>query len=109
MQVVLVELFHRFCLHLDNLLDVILIVDAVAQQISEIPQRPLQPIRGALFLRFFESHGLALCVVDRAVANILVVSAISKSDAHDNGQSYTDALRLRILVGKVDLYVLYRG
>lgn len=93
-------------LHLGNFGQVGLVVDAVAEHISEAPQSPLQTVRRALFLRLFESRRFTFAVLDVSVADVFVVCPISKSDSHDDRQAHADLHRLRMLLHEVDLDVL---
>jgi hypothetical protein len=54
--------------------EVLLIIDAVAENVSKGPQCPLQSICCALLLGFLESGGFALAVFYMAVSNVLEAS-----------------------------------
>lgn len=105
MEAIFIEL-GRSNLDLGHLGQVFLIVDAVAQHVTKIPQRPLQSIRRPLLLRLLEGSRLPLAILYMAISDIFVERAISERDSHDDGQTEGDLEGLGILVDEVNLYVL---
>jgi hypothetical protein len=98
---------HRF--DTSNLLQIRLVVDAVAQHVSELAQCALQSVRGALLLGLFVRGGLALAVVDLPKPDVLVICAIAERDPHYHGDAQADLLRLRVDVLEVYMDVLDGG
>lgn len=105
-QAILIPAPVRLDLHFRNLLDVLLVVDAIPQHIPEIAQRALQSIRRPLLLRLLKRLGLARVVLDMPVPDILVERAIAQRHAHNDAQPQRDLERLRVLVDKVNLDLL---
>lgn len=105
MEVILVEL-GRPNLDLGNLGQVVLVVDAIAQHIAKIPQRPLQSIRRPLLLGLLEGSRLPLAILYVAVPDIFVERAVSQRDSDDDRQAEGDLEGLGVLVDEVNLYVL---
>lgn len=96
-------------LDLGHLGQVVLVVDAITQHITKIPQRPLQCVRSPFLLSLLEGSGLALAVLHMAIPDIFVVGAISQRDPHDDGQAKRDLECLGVLVDEVYLYILDAG
>lgn len=105
-QTALIPATVRLNLHLRDLLDILLVVDAIPQHIPEIPQRALQRIRCALLLRLLKRLGLARAVLDMPVPNVLVECAVAQRHTHNDAQAQRDLECLRVLVDKVHLDLL---
>lgn len=88
-------------LHLGDLLDIILVVDAVSQYVSKIAQRPLERISGALLLGLLKRFGLARAVLNVTVPDILVECAVTQGDPHNHRQAQRYLQCLRVFVAKV--------
>jgi len=97
----------RLSLNLCNLLQILLIINAIPQHIAKIPQSPLQRIRGPLLLRLLKRRRFALAVLHMSVPDILMERAVSKRDSNDYRQPETHFEGLGILVYEVDLDVHY--
>lgn len=63
--------FGRTCLYGGNSLHVILIVETVAQNVAEFPERAFQSVCSGFFLALFERVSLTFGILHHSVANIL--------------------------------------
>ena len=94
-------------LYFRDLCQISLVVDAVAQDVAEISQRPLQRVCSALLFRLFKCSSFAFAILDLSVADVLVMCAIFQCNSYDDRETKRYFARLRVLVDKIDLYVLY--
>lgn len=70
MKVVLVP-FRWSHFDLCDFLKIILVVQAIAQNVAKVPKRSFQSICGCLLLGLFECCGFALAVLDLSIPNVL--------------------------------------
>ena len=73
---------YRRCLHFRHFRYVILIVNAIAQHVTEVPQCTLQGICSSFFLCFFEGRSFPFTVLNVAVPDILTSFKVVSVWAH---------------------------
>jgi hypothetical protein len=103
----------RLDLHDLDLFQVLFVVEAIAQNISERAKCAFQSVGGCLFLCLLEGCRFAFAVLDGAVANVLLVlekhwkdrvryylmkSPVLQRDPYNNRQPQADLAVLRILI-----------
>jgi hypothetical protein len=96
-------------LDLGDLGKVILVIDAVTEDISKISKGAFQGICGAFLLGLLECRSLPFAVLDVAIADVLVIRAIAESYPDDDGQAEGDFQGLRMLIHEIDLDILDAG
>lgn len=58
-------------LDLGHSLEIVFVVEAIAQDVAKVAQGSFQGVGGGFLFSFLESSGLAFAILDVAVANVL--------------------------------------